>query len=113
MGLVFQGEDIQLGRTIALKVMLPEVAAQPGARERFLREARSAAVLDHDNIVAIYHVGEDEGVPYDPRGYTPPDLDAVPERGMGLFLVRQSVDEVAFDIARPRGTRWTLVKYRT
>src|SRR5206468_644267 len=29
---------------------------------------------------------EDEGVPYDPRGYTPPDLDAVPERGMGLFL---------------------------
>jgi serine/threonine protein kinase len=64
MGLVFQGEDVQLGRTVALKVMLPEVAAQPGARDRFLREARSAAVLDHDNIVAIYHVGEDEGVPY-------------------------------------------------
>jgi anti-sigma regulatory factor (Ser/Thr protein kinase) len=55
---------------------------------------------------------EDEGVPYDPRGYTPPDLDTVPERGMGLFLVRQSVDEVAFDVARPRGTRWTLVKRR-
>jgi anti-sigma regulatory factor (Ser/Thr protein kinase) len=31
---------------------------------------------------------------------------------MGLFLVRQSVDEVQFDVARPRGTRWTLVKYR-
>jgi len=55
---------------------------------------------------------EDEGAPYDPRGYTPPDLDAVPESGMGLFLVRRSVDEVAFDTARPRGTRWTLVKYR-
>jgi serine/threonine-protein kinase RsbW len=55
---------------------------------------------------------EDEGAPYDPRGYTPPDLDAMPERGMGLFLVRRSVDEVAFDTARPRGTRWTLVKYR-
>jgi anti-sigma regulatory factor (Ser/Thr protein kinase) len=51
---------------------------------------------------------EDEGAPYDPRGYTPPDLDAVPERGMGLFLVRRSVDEVAFDTARPRGRdgRW-------
>jgi len=56
---------------------------------------------------------EDEGVPYDPRGYAPPDLDTLPERGMGLFLVRQSVDEVAFHVARPRGTRWTLVKYRT
>lgn len=55
---------------------------------------------------------EDEGEPYDPRGYTPPDLDAVPESGMGLFLVRRTVDEVAFDTARPRGTRWTLVKYR-
>ena len=55
---------------------------------------------------------EDEGEPYDPRGYTPPDLDAVPESGMGLFLARRTVDEVAFDTARPRGTRWTLVKYR-
>jgi|ERR1051326_7892339 serine/threonine-protein kinase RsbW len=55
---------------------------------------------------------EDEGLPYDPRGYTPPNLDAVPESGMGLFLVRSSVDEVAFDTERPRGTRWTLVKYR-
>ena len=55
---------------------------------------------------------EDEGAPYDPAAYSPPDLDAVPERGMGLFLVRQSVDEVQFDVARPRGTRWTLVKYR-
>jgi serine/threonine-protein kinase RsbW len=55
---------------------------------------------------------EDEGAPYDPRGYAPPDLDTVPESGMGLFLVRRSVDEVAFDTARPRGTRWTLVKYR-
>ncbi len=55
---------------------------------------------------------EDEGAPYDPRGYAPPDLDSVPESGMGLFLVRRSVDEVEFDTARPRGTRWTLVKYR-
>jgi serine/threonine-protein kinase RsbW len=55
---------------------------------------------------------EDWGVPYDPRRYTPPDLGSVPEGGMGLFLVHQSVDEVKFDVSRPRGTRWTLVKYR-
>jgi serine/threonine-protein kinase RsbW len=56
---------------------------------------------------------EDEGAPYDPASYAPPDLETVPERGMGLFLVRRSVDEVRVDVARPRGTRWTLVKYRT
>src|SRR5215510_5749034 len=55
---------------------------------------------------------EDKGVPYNPGGYRPPDLDAVPEGGMGLFLVHKSVDEVTFDTARPEGTRWTLVKYR-
>jgi serine/threonine-protein kinase RsbW len=54
---------------------------------------------------------EDEGAPYDPRGYMPPDLDTIPERGMGLFLIRKSVDEVAFT-ALPKGTRWTLLKYR-
>ena len=55
---------------------------------------------------------EDEGTPYDPHGYTPPDLDAIPEHGMGLFLVRKTVDELTFDTARPRGTRWRLVKHR-
>jgi anti-sigma regulatory factor (Ser/Thr protein kinase) len=55
---------------------------------------------------------EDSGVTFDPSLYRPPDLDTVPEGGMGLFLVHRTVDEVAFDTARPAGTRWTLVKYR-
>ena len=55
---------------------------------------------------------EDKGVTFNPSVYRPPDLDSVPEGGMGLFLVRQTVDEVTFDVARPEGTRWTLVKYR-
>jgi anti-sigma regulatory factor (Ser/Thr protein kinase) len=70
--------------------------------------ALALRALDDRVVIEV----EDEGTPYDPRGYTPPDLDAVPESGMGLFLVRRSVDEVEFDVARPRGTRWTLVKYR-
>ena len=55
---------------------------------------------------------EDKGVPFNPSLYRPPDLDSVPEGGMGLFLVHKTADEVAFDVARPEGTRWTLVKYR-
>jgi Leucine-rich repeat (LRR) protein len=64
MGVVFEAEDPHLGRKVALKVMLPSQAARESARARFLREARAAAALEHDHIVSIYHVGEDQGVPY-------------------------------------------------
>lgn len=64
MGMVFQAEDTQLRRLVALKVMLPEVAAQEQSRVRFLREARAAAALKHDHVVTIYQVGEDRGVPF-------------------------------------------------
>jgi serine/threonine protein kinase len=64
MGMVFQAEDTQLRRPVALKVMLPEVAAQQQSKVRFLREARAAAALKHDHVVTIYQVGEDRGVPF-------------------------------------------------
>jgi serine/threonine protein kinase/formylglycine-generating enzyme required for sulfatase activity len=64
MGAVFLAEDSQLRRTVALKVMLPEQAKKPEAKERFLREARAAAAIEHDNIVTIYQVGEEHGIPY-------------------------------------------------
>jgi serine/threonine protein kinase len=64
MGVVFEAEDPQLRRRVALKAMLPELAANETARQRFLREAQSAAAVEHDNIVPIYQVGEDRGVPY-------------------------------------------------
>jgi serine/threonine protein kinase len=64
MGLVFLADDAQLKRTIALKVMLPKMAARAEARERFLREARSAAALEHDHVIPIFQVGEDRGVPF-------------------------------------------------
>ncbi len=64
MGVVFQAEDPSLQRLVALKAMLPTLAASASARERFLREARSAAAVEHDHIVAIYQVGEDRSVPF-------------------------------------------------
>ncbi len=64
MGTVFLAEDINLKRRVALKVMKPHVAAETISRERFFREARAAAALDHDNIVAIHGIGEDNGIPY-------------------------------------------------
>lgn len=53
-----------LSRRVALKVMKPNIASEPISRERFQREARAAAQLEHDNIVAIFQVGEENGVPF-------------------------------------------------
>jgi serine/threonine protein kinase len=64
MGVVFQGEDPQLQRKVALKAMLPTLAVSESAKKRFLREARAAAAIEHTHIVAIFQVGEDRGVPY-------------------------------------------------
>lgn len=64
MGIVFEAEDVDLRRRVALKVMLPNSAAKENARQRFLREARAAAAIKHDHIVTIYQVGQDRGVPY-------------------------------------------------
>jgi serine/threonine protein kinase/formylglycine-generating enzyme required for sulfatase activity len=64
MGLVFLAEDPELDRKVALKVMLPKIAANPVARQRFLREARAAAKLRNDHIVTIHQVSEDHGVPF-------------------------------------------------
>jgi WD40 repeat protein len=62
MGMVYQAEDTQLQRVVALKVMKPEVAKNATARERFLREARAAARLRSDHVVTIHQVGEDHRV---------------------------------------------------
>ncbi|HEV3255835.1 MAG TPA: serine/threonine-protein kinase, partial [Gemmataceae bacterium] len=63
-GVVFVAEDLQLQRRVALKVIRPAPDAGDLVRQRFLREARAAAVIDHENIVTIYQVGEDRGVPF-------------------------------------------------
>jgi serine/threonine protein kinase len=64
MGVVFLAEDPRLERRVALKAMLPALAASEGARQRFLREAKTAAAIEHDHIVPIFQVGEDRGVPF-------------------------------------------------
>jgi serine/threonine-protein kinase len=58
MGIVYLAREVSLDRPVALKLLPPELAAQPAARERFLREARTAAKLSHPNIVPIFSVDE-------------------------------------------------------
>src|SRR5437879_7763405 len=58
MGVVYLAREPRLARRVAIKVLPPERALQPAARERFLREARTAAGLSHPNIVPIFAVDE-------------------------------------------------------
>jgi N-acyl-D-aspartate/D-glutamate deacylase/serine/threonine protein kinase len=64
MGVVFQAEDTQLKRLVALKTLRASLATDSESRRRFLREARTAASLDHEHVVPVYAVDEDRGMPY-------------------------------------------------
>ncbi len=64
MAEVYRATDTKLGRTVAIKMILPGLASQPTFLERFLREARLVATLEHPNILPIYDYGEHEGAPF-------------------------------------------------
>jgi DNA-binding beta-propeller fold protein YncE len=64
MGTVYRAEDLRLGRKVAVKLIAPELAGDERFRERFLRESRIAASLDHPHIVPIHGAGDDDGALY-------------------------------------------------
>ena len=64
MGEVYRAEDLKLGRTVALKFLSAEMSRDPGALERFYREARAASALDHPGICEIHDISVAEGVPF-------------------------------------------------
>jgi serine/threonine-protein kinase len=64
MGVVYRAEHINLQRRAAIKIIAPDLAESVGFRERFTREARIAAALQHPNIVTVYDAGEVDGLLY-------------------------------------------------
>ena len=61
MGEVYKARDTRLDRSVAIKVLAPDIAGDPDLRARFEREARAVAALDHPHICGIYDVGEANG----------------------------------------------------
>lgn len=64
MGMVWKATDVSLDRSVALKLMVPELREEESARQRFLREARAAAAVKHPNVVTVHAVSEHCGLPF-------------------------------------------------
>src|SRR5690349_7181871 len=64
MGVVYRAVELELDRVVALKVIAPELLEEPAVRERFLREARTAASIEHPNVIPVYAAGERYGIAY-------------------------------------------------
>jgi YVTN family beta-propeller protein len=64
MGVVYRAIQLDLDRPVALKLIAPQLAEDPGFRDRFVRESRAAAAIDHPNVIPIYYTGESDGTLY-------------------------------------------------
>jgi eukaryotic-like serine/threonine-protein kinase len=64
MGEVYRARDTRLDRTVAVKVLSPEIASDPERRARFEREAKAVAAISHPNILSIFDFGAQEGIAY-------------------------------------------------
>jgi len=62
MAVVYRARDVQLGRNVALKLLAPVLALDDAFRQRFIRESRAAAAVDHPYIIPIFAAGESDGV---------------------------------------------------
>src|SRR3954469_13682428 len=81
MGVVYHATHVALDRPVALKLIAPELAEEPGFRERFQRESRIAAALDHPNVIAVHDAGEENGALFITMSYVEgEDLRAVIKR---------------------------------
>src|SRR6266849_121238 len=71
MGVVYKARDTHLGRLVAIKVLPAGAVPNPERRFRFLKEARTASILNHPNIVHIYDLGKAEEVDFIVMEYIP------------------------------------------
>src|SRR5215213_2451021 len=108
MGVVYLATQASLERPVALKVIAPGLAELSGFRERFVRESRLAASLDHPNVIPVYAAGEENGVLYIAMRYVEgTDLQALCSRhgaldpARAVAIVRQVA--AALNAAHDRG----------
>ncbi len=97
MGTIYLAEQESLARTVALKVVRPELQGSPTAATRFRREALAVARLRHENVVSVHAVGEDRGVRWIAMEYVP---------GRGLDEVLADAAARGQHVAASEAVRW-------
>ncbi len=90
MGVVYRARDERLQRRVAIKVLPPEMAFMQDIRERFTREAQTAARLSHPHIVPIHTVGEGQGLVYFVMGYVDGESVAARIRRRGKLPIEEA-----------------------
>jgi serine/threonine-protein kinase len=108
MGVVYLARDVRLDRRVAIKTLPPHLANDPIVRERFLREARTAGALSHQNIVPVHRADEIAGHVFFVMGYVDGDSMAQRIRALGRLDEREAVRELrdvalALDYAHAHG----------
>ena len=100
MGVAYKAEDTTLQRNVALKFLAPHLARDPQAKQRFLREARAAASVDHPNICAVHEIDEVDGQTFISMAYIEGQtLDRKIEQGpLELGETVQIASEVALGL---------------
>jgi len=71
MAIVYRARDVNLGRTVALKILAPQLAQDESFRQRFIHESRSAAAVDHPHIIPVFEAGESDGALFIAMRYVP------------------------------------------
>ena len=102
MSRVYRAKDSILGRRVALKILAESVASDPEAKARFLQEARLASSIAHENIIAVYDFGEEEGRPFMVMEFLEGESlrDAIEKQRTGDFARRM---QIALQVGRAIG----------
>ncbi|HEY5218869.1 MAG TPA: serine/threonine-protein kinase, partial [Gemmatimonadaceae bacterium] len=103
MGVVYLARDLKLDRPVAIKTLPPHLANDAMIRDRFLREARTAAKLSHPNIVPIYRADETDGQVFFVMGYVDGESMAERIKRSGRLDAREVLREMR-DVAAALGS---------
>ena len=107
MGVVYKARDTHLDRFVAIKVLPPELVADPDRKRRFAQEAKAASALNHPNIITIHDIASENGTDFMVMEYVEGKTlgQLIPRRGLKLNEVLKYAIQIADALAKAHGAR--------